>query len=153
MVAPASVEEIEALAGQELGLSEWHLVTQEEVDAFARATGDEQWIHVDPQRAAASGFGGTIAHGYYTLALAPRLLAELFSAENFGFGLNYGLDRVRFPAPMPVGGRVRMRAKFIEVERILGGVHLKLELVFEREGARKPICVAQSLLRFMTAQP
>jgi acyl dehydratase len=148
-----SVEDIEGAAGEEIGVSGWHLVTQEDVDRFARATGDHQWIHVDPQRASASAWGGTIAHGYFTLSLAPRLLAEVFVPEGFGFGLNYGLDRVRFPAPMPVGERLRMRARFLEVQRIVGGVHVKLELTFEREGGAKPVCVAQSLIRYMTPEP
>src|SRR5437763_1938199 len=107
MITLTGMEELRAHVGQELGTSSWHLVTQEEIDAFADITGDHQWIHVDVERAKASPFGGTIAHGYYTLSLAPRVLDEVWDLQGFAFGLNYGLNRVRFPAPLPVGSRVR----------------------------------------------
>jgi acyl dehydratase len=147
MLTLTGLDEVSAYVGKELGVSDWHLVTQEAIDEFADVTGDHQWIHVDPERAAASPFGGTIAHGYYTLSLAPRFSYAMFKFEGFAFGVNYGLNRVRFPAPMPVGGRVRMRAVLKEIEEIEGGAQIKTELTFECEGGEKPVCVAESLSR------
>jgi acyl dehydratase len=141
------LDELRDAAGETLGTSDWHVVTQSAIDAFADVTGDHQWIHVDPERAKDTPFGGTIAHGYYTLALAPRFSEQIFKLEGFAFGLNYGLDRVRFPAPLPVGSKVRMVAKVVGVEDIPGGAQLRLELSFEREGGDKPVCVAESLAR------
>ena len=141
------LDELKNAAGETLGTSDWHEVTQSDVDAFADVTGDHQWIHVDPERAKDTPFGGTIAHGYYTLALAPRFSEQIFKLEGFAFGLNYGLDRVRFPAPLPVGSKVRMVAKVADVEDIPGGAQLRLELTFERDGGDKPVCVAESLAR------
>jgi acyl dehydratase len=140
-------DEVKAHEGEELGLSEWYLVTQEEVDAFADATGDHQWIHVDVERAKETPFGGTIAHGYYTLSLAPRFSYELFEVQGFAFGMNYGLNKVRFPAPLPVGKRVRMRAELLSVDDVEGGLQLTSKLTFEVEGGDKPVCVAESLAR------
>jgi acyl dehydratase len=133
--------------GSELGVTDWHEVTQAEVDAFADATGDHQWIHVDPERAAQSPLGGTIAHGLFTLSLAPAMTSKLLSFEGFAFALNYGYNRVRFPAPLPVGSRVRMRARLANVEDIAGGAQITIVQTFEREGADKPVCVAESLAR------
>jgi len=147
MLTLTGLEEVKAHVGKELGVSEWHLVTQDAIDEFARVTGDDQWIHVDVERAKDSPFGGTIAHGYYTLSLAPRFSYDMFTFEGFAFGVNYGLNRVRFPAPMPVGGRVRMRAVLASVEEIPGGAQIVSELTFEREGGEKPVCVAESLAR------
>ncbi len=147
MLTLTGLDEVKAHVGSELGVSDWHLVTQEKIDEFARVTGDDQWIHVDPERAKASPFGGTIAHGYYTLSLAPRFSYDMFKFEGFAFGVNYGLNRVRFPAPMPVGERVRMRALLKSVEEIPGGAQITSELTFEREGGEKPVCVAESLSR------
>ncbi|HEX3910420.1 MAG TPA: MaoC family dehydratase [Solirubrobacteraceae bacterium] len=147
MVVLEGVEGVKARVGEELGVSDWHEVSQVDVDAFAEVTNDHQWIHVDVQRAKDSQFGGTIAHGFYTLSLGPGLAAGIYSFGGFSFGLNYGLDRVRFPAPMPVGGRVRLRARLIEVADIEGGVQVKLTHSFEREGAEKPVCVAEALGR------
>ncbi len=147
MLTLNGLEEVKAYVGKELGVSDWLEVTQENIDQFAEVTGDDQWIHVDRERAKASPFGGTIAHGYYTLSLAPRFSYDLFKFEGFAFGVNYGLNRVRFPAPMPVGGRVRMRAKLLSVEEVPGGAQLTSELTFEREGGEKPVCVAESLTR------
>ena len=141
------LDELRDAEGDTLGTSDWHEVTQSAIDAFADVTGDHQWIHVDPERAKDTPFGGTIAHGYYTLALAPRFSEQIFKLEGFAFGLNYGLDRVRFPAPLPVGTKVRMVAKVAGVEDIPGGAQLRLELTFEREGGDKPVCVAESLAR------
>jgi acyl dehydratase len=139
--------ELRDAEGETLGTSDWHEVTQSDIDAFADVTGDHQWIHVDPERAKDTPFGGTIAHGYYTLALAPRFSEQILKLEGFAFGLNYGLNRVRFPAPLPVGTKVRMVAKVAGVEDIPGGAQLRLELTFEREGGDKPVCVAESLAR------
>jgi acyl dehydratase len=150
MLTLTGLDEVKERVGSELGVSDWHLVTQENIDEFARVTGDDQWIHIDPERAKASPFGGTIAHGYYTLSLAPRFSYDMFKFEGFAFGVNYGLNRVRFPAPMPVGGRVRMRALLKSVEEIPGGAQITSELTFEREGGEKPVCVAESLSRVYT---
>ncbi len=136
--------------GDELGVSDWHDVTQEAIDAFAAVTGDEQWIHVDPERARQTPFGGTIAHGYYTLSLHPMFAQQLLRIEGFAFAVNYGLDRVRFPSPLPVGNRVRMRLELLAVDDALGGAQIKLKLTFESEGALKPVCVAESLTRVYT---
>jgi acyl dehydratase len=133
--------------GRELGVTEWREITQAEVDAFADATGDHQWIHVDPERAAASPLGGTIAHGLLTLSLAPAMTASLLSFEGFAFALNYGYDRVRFPAPLRVGARLRMRATLASVTDIPGGAQITLVQTFEVEGGTKPVCVAESLAR------
>jgi acyl dehydratase len=133
--------------GEVLGTSEWHEVTQDDIDAFADVTGDHQWIHVDPERAKDTPFGGTIAHGYYTLSLAPRLMNQIFSLDGFAFAVNYGLNKVRFPAPLPVGSRVRASAKVGRLEDVPGGGQLTLELTFEAEGGTKPVCVAETLVR------
>lgn len=147
MLTLNGLDEVKAHVGKELGVSDWLLVTQEKIDEFAAVTGDDQWIHVDVERAKQSPFGGTIAHGYFTLSLAPRFSYDMFSFEGFAFGINYGLNRLRFPAPLPVGQRVRMRARLLSVEEIPGGAQLCTELTFEREGGDKPVCVAESLSR------
>ena len=147
MLTLNGLDEVTSYVGKELGVSDWHLVTQESVDRFAEVTGDDQWIHIDVERAKETPFGGTIAHGYYTLSLAPRFSYDMFELDGFAFGINYGLNRVRFPAPMPVGGRVRMRAKLVAVREVPGGAEIVTELTFEREGGDKPVCVAESLAR------
>ncbi len=141
------IDELRGMVGQELGVSDWHEVTQERIDAFADATEDRQWIHVDPERAAETPFGGTIAHGLYTLSLGPKFGYAMFTIEGIAFGLNYGYERVRFPAPLPVGSRVRMRATLAEVTDVAGGVQFRVTQTFEREGGDKPVCVAESLAR------
>jgi acyl dehydratase len=141
------LDELKKAEGEDLGISGWHEVTQSAIDAFADVTGDRQWIHVDPARAKDTPFGGTIAHGHYTLSLAPMLSEEVLGLEGFAFGVNYGFDKVRFPAPLPVGSKVRMRARLADVANIPGGAQIKLELTFEREGGDKPVCVAESLAR------
>ncbi len=150
MLTITGIDELRARVGDELGVSDWHDVTQEAVDAFAAVTGDDQWIHVDPERATQTPFGGTIAHGYYTLSLHPMFAEQLLRVEGFAFAVNYGLDRVRFPSPLPVGNRVRMRLELLAVDDVLGGAQLKLKLTFESEGALKPVCVAESLTRVYT---
>jgi acyl dehydratase len=150
MLTITGIDELKAKVGEELGVSEWHEVTQEEIDAFADATGDHQWIHVDPDRSAQSPFGSTIAHGLYTLGLGPRFTYEAYAVEGFAFGVNYGYDRVRFPAPLPVGNRVRMRVTLMAVDDVLGGAQVTMRLTFEGEGALKPVCVAESLTRVYT---
>lgn len=147
MLTLTGLDEVKAHVGQELGVSDWHEVTQDEINAFAEVTGDDQWIHVDRERAKETPFGGTIAHGYYVLSLGPRFSYDMFAFEGFAFMLNYGLNRVRFPSPMPVGGKVRMRAKLAAVEEVPGGAQITNELTFEREGGEKPVCVAETLVR------
>jgi len=144
------LDELRARSGEEIGVSDWHDVTQQAIDEFARVTGDDQWIHVDPERARQTPFGGTIAHGYYTLSLHPMFAAQLVRFEGFAFAVNYGLERVRFPAPLPAGNRVRMRMTLLAVEDVLGGAQITTKLTFEGEGALKPVCVAESLTRIYT---
>jgi acyl dehydratase len=152
MLTVTTIEELRAQAGEELGASEFRAVTQEQVDEFAELTGDHQWIHTDPERARSTPFGGTIVHGYFTLALAPALMAEVLPLDGFAMVLNYGLDKLRFPAPLPVGARVRMRVRLDDVQDIpSGGATLALTLTFEREGADKPVCVAGALYRVFEA--
>ena len=151
MLTITGLDEMRAKVGEEIGVSDWHEVTQEEIDQFAAVTGDDQWIHTDPERATQTPFGGTIAHGYYTLSLAPRFSYDLFKLDGIAFGLNYGLNKVRFPAPLPVGNRVRMRATLLSVEDVLGGVQMTTKLTFEGEGALKPVCVAEHLMRLYSA--
>jgi acyl dehydratase len=141
------IDELKSRIGDELGVSDFKDVTQEDVDAFAEVTGDDQWIHIDPERAKDTPFGGTIAHGYYTLSLAPRFTYDLFALEGVQFGINYGLNKVRFPAPMPVGGKVRMRMQLQDVTDIPGGAQITMLLTFEREGGDKPVAVAEALSR------
>jgi acyl dehydratase len=137
---------LRALVGQELGVSRWIDVTQEEIDRFAAATGDHAWMHVDPRRAGASELGSTIAHGLLTLSLGPQCSYEIYAIEDVDVVLNYGFDRVRFTAPLPVGSRVRMRARLDAVEPAKRGVTCRIEQTFEREGHDRPVCVATSLL-------
>ena len=147
MLTIDGIDDLKAKVGEELGASGWYAVTQARVDAFADASGDHQWIHVDPERAKATPFGGTIAHGLLTLSLGPQLGAEIFAIDNVDFALNYGFGRVRFPAPVPVGSRLRMRATLAAVDGVQGGVQITVTQTFEVEGAAKPVCVAESLVR------
>ena len=137
-----------SLQGKHLGWSGWQLVDQDRVDRFADATGDHQWIHVDAERARSGPFGGTIAHGYLTLSLAPVLLHEVLEVEGMGFGVNYGCNKVRFPAPLKVGSRVRLGAEVASVEDVQGGVQATLSLTIEAEGEAKPCCVAEVVYRY-----
>jgi acyl dehydratase len=139
---------LEKLVGEHLGYSEWHEVTQEQVNLFADATGDHQWIHVDVERAKAGPFGGPIAHGYLTLSLAPTLLTEIMRVDGVSMGINYGLNKLRFPSPVPVGSKVRAGATLANVEPVSGGVQVTLNTTFEIEGGSKPVCVAEILFRY-----
>ena len=141
------IDELKTRVGDELGVSDWREVTQADIDAFAEVTGDDQWIHVDPERAKDTPFGGTIAHGYFTLSLAPVFSYELFELTGVAMGINYGANKVRFPSPLPVGSKVRMRMTLQDVADIPGGAQLTMLLTFEREGGDKPVCVAETLSR------
>ena len=143
----STFEEIEAAAGEEIGASDWIEITQDRVDKFAEATDDFQWIHVDQEKADAGPFGGTIAHGYLTLSLIPWLGSKVFGVQTEGAKLNYGLNKVRFPAPVPSGSRVRGRFKLIAYEPLEGGAQLTTQVTMEREGSEKPVCIAESIGR------
>jgi acyl dehydratase len=147
----ASPADLTPLIDQHLGYSRSVEITQERIDLFAEATGDHQWIHVDPERAAAGPFGSTIAHGYLTLSLGPELLHDVLTWENTSMGVNYGLNKVRFPAPVPVGSRVRLGAVIRRADDLGGAVQVQLEVTFETEGGAKPACVAELLLRYSFA--
>ncbi len=147
-----SLSELEQVVGHEVAVSEWVAIEQRRVDLFADATGDHQWIHVDPERAKQGPFGGPIAHGFLTLSLLPHLMAQAIEMKNTVLGVNYGLDKVRFPSPVPVGSRVRGRFKLLSMEALapqmgFPGAQLVWEVTIEREGADKPVCVAQSVTR------
>jgi acyl dehydratase len=139
--------DLQPLLGQTLATSEWITVTQERIAQFAQATGDQQWIHVDPVRAAAGPFGTTIAHGFLTLSLLPEMSASAFDVKGVRMGVNYGLNKVRFPAPVPAGSRLRGHFKLIGYEPIEGGAQVTVEVTMEREGSAKPVCVAESIAR------
>lgn len=151
-VTPRTSAELESLVGKEIGPTEWHDVSQERIDAFADATGDHQWIHVDPERAASSPLGTTIAHGLYSLSLGPVFSYSLLSFEAFTHSLNYGYDKVRFPSPLPVGSRVRMTMRIASVDQVPGGVQVRTVQTFEREGSDKPVAVAESLARVVEGE-
>jgi acyl dehydratase len=142
------VDDFHRLAGQQLGYSPWQTIDQERVNLFADATGDHQWIHVDPERAKTGPFGGAIAHGYLTLSLAPVLLNQVITVEKMSFGVNYGCNKVRFPSPVPVGSDVRMGVTVASVEEVEGGVQVSFDLVIEVRDAPKPSCVAQVVYRY-----
>lgn len=144
----SGIDELAAAAGTDLGATDWITITQDQVNTFADATGDHQWIHVDPVRAATGPFGGTIAHGFLTLSLLPVLLAKLYRVENIAMGLNYGLGKVRFPTSVPVGSKLRARASIAEATRLDGAVQVIFAVTFEIDGVSKPACVAESIIRF-----
>jgi acyl dehydratase len=144
------LDELKQAEGEELGVSDWHTISQADIDAFADVTGDHQWIHVDPERAKDTPFGSTIAHGYFTLSLAPRFTEQVMKLDGFAMAINYGLNKVRFPAPVPVDSKVRMRGRLAELTEIPGGAQMIMELTFEREGGEKPVCVAESVVRVYT---
>jgi acyl dehydratase len=139
----SNVAEFAAAAGQLLGTSDWHTVTQDQVNLFADATGDHQWIHVDPDRAVTGPFQTPIAHGYLTLSLLPTLTRQIYRIDSLAMGINYGSDRVRFPQPVPVGSRLRARVTLRSVQETSAGLQARLSSVVEIENARKPACVAE----------
>jgi acyl dehydratase len=142
------IEGVQGLVGQHLGYSDWVTITQEQVNQFAEATGDHQWIHVDPERAKAeSPFGGPIAHGYLTLSLIPGLLPEIVDMQGFRMGVNYGTEKVRFPSPVPVGARVRAGATLASATPFDGGITVNIDVTIEIEGGTKPAMVATVVYR------
>ena len=142
------IEELKKLAGQDLGTGDWHEVTQEQINQFADATGDHQWIHTDVERAKAGPFGGPIAHGYYTLSIIPVLLRDVMSVEGMRMGINYGLNKLRFPAPVPIGSKIRANVKCASVEEVSGGLQGTFDVTVEVDGQDKPGCVAQVIYRY-----
>jgi len=141
------VEGLKSNVGQHLGYSEYLEITQERVQQFAEATGDFQWIHIDVERAKSGPFGGPIAHGYLTLSLGPMLYPTVVRIDGLSMGVNYGANKIRFPSPVPVGSRVRLGVKLLEVEEIANGVQMTMEFTFECEGSSKPSCVAEIIFR------
>ncbi len=143
-----TLAELAALAGQEVAVSDWTTITQAQINQFAEATGDHQWIHVDVERAKAGPFGGPIAHGFLTLSLIPKFFESSFDIAESKMGVNYGLNKVRFMAPVPVGSRLRARMKLLQCDPIdNNGVQMIWEVAMQREGADKPVCVAESIVR------
>jgi acyl dehydratase len=142
------IDNFHKLVGQQLGYSEWHRIDQEQINLFADATGDHQWIHVDPERAKSGPFGKAIAHGYLTLALGPTLLGDVLVVEGASMGINYGCNKVRFPAPVPVDSNLRLGVTLASAEDVTGGVQVALDFTFEIEGSAKPGCVAQVVYRY-----
>jgi acyl dehydratase len=145
----ASLEEFVAVKGESLGFSEWHTITQEQVNAFADATGDHQWIHIAAERAASGPFGGTIAHGYLTVSLLPVLSMETFTIQNLTMGINYGLDRVRFPSPVLTGSAIRSEATLTDVRQTPLGSLASIRMRVEIQGQEKAACVADTLSLFV----
>ena len=141
------LSDLQALTGRVLGVSDWFPIDQARIDQFATVTGDEQWIHVDPLRAAAGPYGSTVAHGHLTLSLVPVMVRSAFKIIDVRMTVNYGLNRVRFPAPVPAGSRVRGHFKLMAFEPIAGGAQIVVEVTTEREGHPKPVCVAESVAR------
>lgn len=143
-----TLDEFAPLVGQDISTSDWIMVTQKQIDLFAEATGDHQWIHVDPVKASDGPYGKTIAHGFLTLSLLPRMWNMAIKVEQTRMGINYGMNKVRFPAPVPVDSQLRCRIKLLAVEEVAGdGVQLIFEMNVEREGEAKPVCVAEFIQR------
>jgi acyl dehydratase len=147
MIQIAKLTDLQQRVGEELAVGEWLTVDQSMIDKFAEATGDHQWIHIDRERAAKGPFGTTVAHGYLTLSLLPKLAESALKVDDVRMGVNYGLNRVRFPAPVPSGSRIRARLKLLSYEPIDGGAQLVMEVTMEREGGGKPVCVAETVSR------
>jgi acyl dehydratase len=150
MIHIPTLKSLQQRVGEELAVGEWLTVDQPMIDKFAEATGDHQWIHIDPARAAQGPFGTTIAHGFLTLSLLPKLAESAIKVDDVRMGVNYGLNRVRFPAPVPVGSRLRARMKLLAYEPIDGGAQLTMQVTMERDGGDKPVCVAETLSRRFT---
>ena len=149
MITVTGLDEIKALAGKDLGHSRWLDITQDRVNTFADATDDHQWIHVDVERAKAeSPFGGPIAHGYLTLSLLIPMWSQVLVVTDVAMAVNYGLNKVRFPAPVPVGAKIRLTATLADVEEIKGGVQVTVAATIAREGSDKPVCIAEPVFRF-----
>lgn len=148
-ITPATRRDLDNLVGQVLGPTEWHDVTQDRIDAFADNTGDDQWIHVDPERAQASPLGKTIAHGLYTLSLGPGFCYQLISFDRFAHALNYGYDKIRFPAVLPVGSKLRMTLTILGTTEGRNGVQLRMKQEFYRQGLERPVAVAESLTQIV----
>ena len=146
-----SPKDLANAVGQQLGHSDWLEITQERIDQFAQATGDHQWIHVDPERAKQGPFGATIAHGYLTQSLVNLFLPQIVEVRGISMGVNYGADRLRFPAPVPVGSRIRGSAELLEVEEIKGTVQTKVRVTVEIEGSDRPACVIDTISRYYPA--
>lgn len=144
-----SFDDLTAAVGEDLGASDWLTIEQDRVDAFAEATGDHQWIHVDVPRATAGPFGGTIAHGYLTLSLVNTFLPDLLEVRNVSMGVNYGTDKTRFPAAVPVGSRIRGRAELTGAEEVKGGVQARVTVTVEIEDSDRPACVVETISRFL----
>ncbi len=143
-----TLSELAACVGQEVATSDWTTITQQQVNLFAEATGDHQWIHVDPERATAGPFGGPIAHGFLTLSLLPKFFQSSFEIVESRIGVNYGLNKVRFTAPVPVGSRLRARMKLLAAKSIdNSGMQMTWEITVEHEGSAKPVCIAESIVR------
>ena len=142
------IDGLKARVGEHLGYSDYVEITQEQVNQFAEATGDHQWIHIDVERAKAGPFGGPIAHGYLTLSLGPALSPQIMAVTGVAMGVNYGCNKVRFPSPVPVGSKLRLGAKLLDVEDVAGGAQVTMEFTFEVEGAPKPSCVAEVVFRY-----
>lgn len=142
------IDGLKALVGEHLGYSPYVEITQEQVNTFAEATGDHQWIHVDVDKATAGPFGGPIAHGYLTLSLGPMLSPQIFGVSGISMGVNYGAGKVRFPSPVPVGSQLRLGVTLQSVDDVAGGAQVTMEFVFEIEGATKPSCVAEVIFRY-----
>ena len=143
-----TLADLSALVGQEVAVSDWIMITQEQVNLFAQATGDHQWIHVDPEKARAGPFGAPIAHGFLTLSMLPKFFETSMHIVQVRMGVNYGLNKVRFTAPVPVGSRLRARMTLLKSEPVdQGGVQMTWAVAVEREGVAKPVCVAESLAR------
>jgi acyl dehydratase len=149
MSATTTIDGLTGLVGKELGVSNWLEVTQKRVDTFADATDDHQWIHVDPVRAAAGPFGAPIAHGYLTLSLLVPLIGEVLTVSDASLTVNYGLEKVRFPAPVPVGSQIRLRAVLAAADAVSGGIQATVQCTVEIDGGPKPACVAQIVFRFL----
>lgn len=146
----ANLAEFTAAVGTEIGVSDWMTIDQQRVDTFADATGDHQWIHVDPEKAAQGPFGGPIAHGFLTLSLSVPLVNQATGVGGVRMGINYGLNKVRFITPVPVGGRIRARVSLAAVREIPGGVQAERTVTIELEGAEKPACIAESIVRYLS---
>lgn len=144
-----TLDDLSALVGRDLGASSWVQIDQGRIDTFAAATDDQQWLHVDPERAKDGPFGTTIAHGYLTLSLLAPLWTEILEVREVTTKVNYGLNKVRFPAPVPVGSKLRATARLAALEPIPGGAQLTVDATVERDGSDKPVCVAQMVLRFL----